>query len=415
MGPDRPPDFNGWYNHAVTFGFPWADGLSGLAGGCQTGVTYNGASGAGLHVSSTCSDVAGNANGAQGPAFNFDGGGPTGVAGAPARPADHNGWFNHAVAVAFTGTDPTSGISSCTSTTYAGPDNAAAAIAGGCTNGAGLTAAGAPVVLRYDDGAPAVTGATADRPPDSNGWYNHPVAFAFHGSDSASGIAGCSSASYSGPDDGTASLRGSCTDNAGNSASRTISFRFDEHAPDQSKLFAIPANKSIDLSWSPPSDAASYTITRKPAVGATAPTLVYQGSGTHFVDTGLDNGKKYNYVLTTFDAAGNGRITGKSAVPDGSSLRPFIDSEVGKPPRLSWGKVRRARYYNLQLFKGRKKILSTWPKRASLRLKSSWRYNGKKIKLRPGLYRWYVWPGYGSMKRHKYGNLVGSSTFRLVK
>src|SRR5262249_1459983 len=39
IGPDRPPDFNGWYNHAVTYGFPWADPLSGLAAGCQTGVT----------------------------------------------------------------------------------------------------------------------------------------------------------------------------------------------------------------------------------------------------------------------------------------------------------------------------------------------------------------------------------------
>jgi hypothetical protein len=271
------------------------------------------------------------------------------------------------------------------------------------------------VVLKYDDTAPSVTGATADRAPDSNGWYNHPVTFAFRGTDGASGIAGCSSASYSGPDDSTAALRGTCSDNAGNSATRTISFKYDEHAPEQSKLYTIPANQSIDLSWVPPSDGASYTITRTPAVGATAPTLVYQGTGTHFVDTGLQNGKKYNYVLSTFDAAGNSRATNKSAVPDGSTLRPFIDTEVSSPPRLTWGRIRKARYYNLQLFKGRKKILSTWPKRANFTLKSSWRYNGKKIKLTPGLYRWYVWPGYGSMKRHKYGNLVGSSTFRLVK
>jgi len=62
-------------------------------------------------------------------------------------------------------------------------------------------------------------------------------------------------------------------------------------------------------------------------------------------------------------------------VPDGSSLRPFIDTEVSVPPRLSWAKVRKARYYNLQLFKGRKKILSTWPKRASLKLKSTFRWS----------------------------------------
>ena len=48
-------------------------------------------------------------------------------------------------------------------------------------------------------------------------------------------------------------------------------------------------------------------------------TVCLSGNAKHFVDTGLDNGKKYNYVLTTFDAAGNSSATGKSAVPDGSS------------------------------------------------------------------------------------------------
>jgi hypothetical protein len=77
--------------------------------------------------------------------------------------------------------------------------------------------------------------------------------------------------------------------------------------------------------------------------------------------------------------------------------------------------VRRARYYNLQLFKGRKKILSTWPKRSVLQLKASWRYNRHRHRLTSGLYRWYVWPGYGPMSRHRYGQLVGSSTFRFVR
>ena len=414
VAPDRPPDFGGWYNHPVTFSFAWDGGLSGL-GSCQTSVPYSGASDTGLHVTSSCSDGAGNGAGpVSSPAFNYDAGPPTDVVGGTSRAPDHNGWFNHALTIAFTGSDPTSGVT-CTSSTYSGPDSGAASVGGGCTNGAGLTTAGAPVAFKYDDGAPTVTGASADRPPDHDGWYNHAVTLAFHGTDGASGIAGCTTTSYSGPDDSTASIKGSCTDVAGNSASKTATIKYDDHPPDKSKLYTVPANKSIDLSWVPPSDGASYTITRTPAVGPAAPIAVYSGSAKHFVDTGLENGKKYNYLLTTFDAAGNSSTVGKRAVPDGSSLRPFIDTEVSRPPRLTWKKVRRARYYNVQLFKGRKKILSPWPKKANFQLKSSWKYNGKKYKLTPGLYRWYVWPGIGSTKRQKYGSLVGSSTFRFVR
>ena len=46
----------------------------------------------------------------------------------PSRPAppDSNGWYNHAVAVSFTVSSSFSGIASCTSTTYAGPDTTSA-------------------------------------------------------------------------------------------------------------------------------------------------------------------------------------------------------------------------------------------------------------------------------------------------
>ena len=49
-------------------------------------------------------------------------------------------------------------------------------------------------------------------------------------------------------------------------------------------------------------------------------------------------------------------------MPDGSSLRPFLDTEVNHPPLLRWKKVRRAHYYNVQLYRGRTKVLSIWPK-----------------------------------------------------
>ena len=102
-------------------------------------------------------------------------------------------------------------------------------------------------------------------------------------------------------------------------------------------------------------------------------------------------------------------MSGVSAVPDGSTLRPFIDTEVSNPPLLSWQKVKKATYYNLQLYKGRKKILSVWPKTPGLQLKKTWKFQRHRYSLSKGLYRWYVWPGLGRQSAHRYGTLMGSS------
>ena len=160
----------------------------------------------------------------------------------------------------------------------------------------------------------------------------------FQATDATSGPAGCTITTYSGPDDSTASLKGSCSDNAGNSSSRTISFKYDATPPDKAKLFVVPANGAIDINWAPPSDGDTYVLSRTPAIGGAAATVVYQGSAKDFVDRGLQNGTKYNYLLTVFDAAGNASTpSGISAVPDGSTLRPFLDTTVNNPPRLQLG------------------------------------------------------------------------------
>jgi hypothetical protein len=60
-----------------------------------------------------------------------------------------------------------------------------------------------------------------------------------------------------------------------------------------------------------------------------------------------------------------------------------------------------ASYYNVQLYRGGRLIRTAWPTRARLRLRH----------LRPGRYRWYVWPGYGSRAERGFGRLVGHSSF----
>ena len=53
-----------------------------------------------------------------------------------------------------------------------GPDDASASRAGTCTDVAGNTSAPAALTFKYDATPPSASGGL-DRPPDSNGWYNH--------------------------------------------------------------------------------------------------------------------------------------------------------------------------------------------------------------------------------------------------
>ncbi|HEY8645948.1 MAG TPA: hypothetical protein VIL77_08745 [Gaiellaceae bacterium] len=149
---------------------------------------------------------------------------------APSRAPDANGWYNHPVGVTASGSDPTSGIASCTSSTYGGPDSSSGTISGTCTDNAGNLSAPMSISLKYDATPPTVT-SSPSRDPDANGWYSHAVGIAFAGSDSTSGVASCTSSTYSGPDTGGAAVAGSCTDQAGNVGSASFPLNYDSTPP----------------------------------------------------------------------------------------------------------------------------------------------------------------------------------------
>jgi hypothetical protein len=96
-------------------------------------------------------------------------------------------------------------------------------------------------------------------------------------------------------------------------------------------------------------------------------------------------------------------------------LSPTAGARVTRPPLLVWRRVARAKYYNVQIYRGRVKVFTGWPTRARLQLQSRWKFQGKVRKLTPGTYRWYVWPGYGSPATRRYGALLGQSTFIVTK
>jgi hypothetical protein len=95
-------------------------------------------------------------------------------------------------------------------------------------------------------------------------------------------------------------------------------------------------------------------------------------------------------------------------------LAPRPGARVTSPPLLRWRRVPRASYYNVQLFRGSVKVLSSWPTATRLQLRGRWTYLGRTRRLTAGTYRWYVWPGHGKASLRRYGRLLGGSTFRVV-
>jgi len=77
--------------------------------------------------------------------------------------------------------------------------------------------------------------------------------------------------------------------------------------------------------------------------------------------------------------------------------------------------VRGASYYNFQLYRDGKMILSLWPTNASVELKRSWRFDTRRHSLRPGRYRWYVWPGFGPPAARVYGPAIGHHTLLITR
>jgi hypothetical protein len=265
------------------------------------------------------------------------------------------------------------------------------------------------VTIRLDGTPPVVTSATPSRGPDANGWYRSPLQISFSGSDATSGVLGCSSGTYSGPDAAAAQVSGRCWDRAGNvSAPSAFDLRYDATAPSLAQVTASGRDHKARLDWAVP-DAVDVDVRRG------GRRLLSGGPSGNVVDRGLRNGRRYEYVVSATDAAGNTAKRTLTVVPGPRLLGPAAGKALSHPPRLRWTEIRGADYYNVQLFRGRRKILSAWPTKPRLQLDSKWRYAGHKRRLKPGKrYRWLVWPGDGPRSNNDYGRLIGARTFVIT-
>jgi hypothetical protein len=363
---------------------------------------------------------------------------PPSVRGVAERAPDANGWYNRPVSVKFEGSDPLSGISSCTSGTYGGPDSTTARLGGTCSDGAGNTGSTA-FELKYDATAPTVEG-KPDRPANAKGWYNRAVTVAFVGTDAVAGIDACDPpVLYKGPNTDKATLSGACRDKASNqSQPATFDLKYDSVPPKLGKVRAEIGARTITLRWTASTDTSSVAVVRRPGLRDRKPSTLHNRRTTAFTDRRVKSGVKYRYTVTAYDEAGNGAVKvlvaqlGKAATSAVSGpavkeptatkpaakpavVRPLQGARLSSPPLMVWKPVGNADYYNLQLFRGGTKILSVWPSRPSFQLRGTWTFGKREFRLSPGRYVWYVWAGFGALSAHRYGPLLIKREFVVTR
>jgi HYR domain-containing protein len=199
---------------------------------------------------------------------------------------------------------------------------------------------------------------------------------------------------------------------------------------DVSGLKVTVGNRLIRLAWTLPKakDFDRLEIAKSGTEPGAPQSIVYTGKGKTFTDRKVENDVEYRYVLTSFDEAGNAsKGVAITATPKRALLvAPPDGAKVKAPPKLVWVAsggtlyaavhvASAATYYNVQLFRGSVKILSAWPKKNALVLHKKWKYRGRRYRLAKGTYRWYVWPGIGAKADARYGPLLGSSSFKMVR
>jgi hypothetical protein len=334
---------------------------------------------------------------------------------AVAGPTGDNGWYVGNVVVNWTITPTGFTVDfGCAPSTVIASDTMGRKVE--CQATLGPDTNYASVTIQRDATPPSVV-ANADRPADAGGFYNHSVTAKWNGTDATSGVASCTSTPYTGPDGAGISLTGTCTDKAGNvSAPVPFVFNYDATPPALTAVTAKSGNAGARLAWQA-SGAAKVMVMRSPAgTRAAQADVVYDGTGDGFTDTGLKNGTRYAYLVQAADLAGNTATGSATVTPTAEAstkhlLSPGAGSSLSRPPLLRWRRVARAGYYNVQLFRNGRKILSAWPTKRQYQLRSRWRYRGQRHRLVHGSYRWLLWAGYGHRSEHRYGRLLGRRTF----
>jgi HYR domain len=233
----------------------------------------------------------------------------------------------------------------------------------------------------------------------------------------AGAFAPCSSPrSYTGLADGSYLFTVRATNAIGNVSEASRAWVVDTNPPLSVRGLRTSFGDSwIGLSWRKHSevDFDRVVISRRRAGTSHWNRIATVRRSTALRDPNVRNDVRYVYALRSIDRVGNRSATAKVEGRASRILGPAYDAVRSAPPLIDWAPVRRATYFNMQLWYQGRKVLSVWPGKSSYRLRSDWIYAGRHHTLLSGRYLVYVWPGFGAKAAVRYGSLVGWTAFRM--
>jgi hypothetical protein len=219
---------------------------------------------------------------------------------------------------------------------------------------------------------------------------------------------------YTGLTDGAHLFTVRVTNSIGNVNLASYDWVVDRTPPAAVARFAArAAHRRVTLSWTRPIDVDydRVRLWRKRASAGSWRLLTQAARAASYADRSVVNHVRYSYRIESLDRAGN--VSASTALTAWPSpiVAPGYLEVVHSGPLIDWRSVRRARYYNMQVWRDGRKILSVWPSRSRYRLSSNWTFRDRRHRLSEGRLTVYVWPGFGRKAAVRYGPLWGRTAF----
>ncbi len=298
LTPDEPDGANGWYTGNVFVDWTVVDPQSAITE--QTGcddvtVNYDTAG-----VTFTCTATSAGGTATQSVTIKRDATAPVISYTLNPEEPNANGWYNSNVTVTWSVSDATSGLADpnvCPQETLA-DDTDSGKFTCTATDNAGNTASLETVTIKRDATAPVINYTLNPTAPNANGWYKSDVTVTWSVSDATSGLADPNVCPQQTLADDTDSGTFTCTatDNAGNTASKSVTIKLDKTAPEITYTLD-PEDPDGLNEWYVTDVTVTWTVTDATS-GLADPYVCPQ----EILEDDTDNG---TFTCTATDNAGN--------------------------------------------------------------------------------------------------------------